>query len=66
MASSRKLAENVWQFSMNLIKMEEIFLPVRYALEIDLRHILWCQHYLQNSQTYALKNRMLSPNSLHW
>ena len=50
---------SIWQFSMNLIKMEDDFLSVWYALEIDLLNVLFCQHYLQHSQTFALKNRML-------
>ena len=44
----------IWQFSMNLIQMEDDFVSVWYALEIDLLNVLLCQHYLQPSQTFAL------------
>ena len=47
---------DIWKFSMNLIKMEDDFLSVWYALEIDLWNVLLCQHYLHDSQTFDLKN----------
>ena len=46
----------IWQFSMNLIQMEEEFLSVWYALEIKLLNVFVGQHCLQHSQTFALKN----------
>ena len=49
----------IWQFSMNVIKMEDNFLPVWYALEINSLNVVFCQHYLQRLQTFALKNQML-------
>ena len=40
---------DIWQFSMNLIKMEDDLLSVWYALEINLLNVLLCKHYIQNS-----------------
>ena len=48
------------QFSVNVIKNDFL------VCEIDLLNVLLCQHYLQHSQTVAVKNpgTMLSPNEL--
>ena len=56
---------DIWQFSMNLVKKEDNVLSVLYALEIDLWNVLLCEHYLQDSQTFDLKNGMLPPNKLY-
>ena len=50
----------IWQFSMNVNNMEDDFLSMWYALEINLLNVLLCKHNLQPSQIFALMNMMLS------